>query len=63
MLIELVRPAVGVRAVETATVLVGDRETPGECADRYERASGAAETHTEPMCRPDDLLERLDAQV
>lgn len=58
-----VRPEVGARAVETGTVLVGDQETLEEYADRYERASGAEETHAERMQRLYDVLERLDARV
>jgi predicted nucleotidyltransferase len=61
--LDSVRPEVGVRAVETGTVLVGDQETLEEYADRYERASGAEETHAERMRRFDDILERLEAQV
>ena len=61
--LDAVRPEVGVRAVETGTVLLGDRETLEEYADGYEPASGAAETHAERMRRFDDILERLDAQV
>jgi predicted nucleotidyltransferase len=61
--LDSVRPAVDVRAAETGTVLAGDRETLEEYADRYERASGAAETHAERIRRFDALLERLDAQV
>ena len=61
--LDAVRPEVGIRAVETGTVLVGDQETLEEYADRYERALGAEETHTERTGRFDALLERLDAQV
>ena len=60
--LEGIRPEVGASALETGTVLVGDRETVDAMRERFERERGD-ETREERLDRFDSILDRLEGKV
>lgn len=60
--LDTVRPAVGLSALDTGIVLLGDEETLARYRERFER-EGDEETHEERMRRFDGVLDRLEGRV
>jgi len=61
--LDAIRPEVGLDALETGHVLVGDQETCEEYRERFEREVPSAETHEDRMRRFDAILDRLEETV
>ncbi|MFC4986889.1 hypothetical protein [Saliphagus infecundisoli] len=61
--LDSIRPAVGVSALRTGTVLLGTQNAIEEFRDRFEDRSRIDDTHTDRMERFDTLLDRLEAEV
>ncbi|WP_340098254.1 type VII toxin-antitoxin system MntA family adenylyltransferase antitoxin [Salinibaculum salinum] len=60
--LETIRPEVGLSALETGVVLLGDQSTLDAYRKRFEEAT-KEETHDERMERFDGILDRLEGQV
>lgn len=60
--LKTIRPEVGLSALETGFVLLGDQSTLDAYRKRFEEAA-TEETHEERMERFDGILDRLEGQV
>jgi predicted nucleotidyltransferase len=61
--LDAIRPEVGLTALNTGHVLVGDVETVAEYRDRFERDVTPDETHEERIEQFDAVLDRLEEKV
>lgn len=61
--LDAIRPAVGLAAVNTGYLLLGDQETLETYRTQFEREVGPAETHKQRMERFDAILDRLEETV
>lgn len=60
---DTVRPEVGLQAVETGQILIGDRETRKAYREQFERDAPSVGTHEERMRKFDAVLRRLDETI
>jgi len=61
--LDTIRPEIGLQALETGYVLVGDRTTLEEYRDRFEREAPPVKTHEERIHQFDAILDRLEEKV